>query len=61
MWCQCGTTFSFAFVSDTFCNLPCRGNSAEICGGGTTGGPIYSSVYSTCKIFVKVKSEVFLN
>jgi RES domain-containing protein len=55
MYCQCGTTFSNSFISDTYCNMACSGNGAEICGGGTNPiEPLCASVYSACNIFVKL-------
>jgi hypothetical protein len=50
-WCQCGKTFAYAFVSNTYCSLACSGNILEKCGGGANPtGPYCASVFATCKL-----------
>ena len=50
-YCLCGNSFlntQSTPVSDTFCNVPCAGNSAELCGGS---GANYVSVYKPGRKF----------
>ncbi len=48
MSCMCGNYLrsSVNLVTNTFCRVPCAGNSSQTC-GGIIGSTYYISVYAT--------------
>ncbi|KAK3385363.1 hypothetical protein B0H63DRAFT_181938 [Podospora didyma] len=56
--CYCGTKLppKSTQVKETFCNLKCPGIDKEACGGATTDGQYYYTLYNTGKTIMLVNS-----